>query len=168
MDCPYCSQPIEPTPQRGGKCPHCGEAFYVRSGQAMTWAGAKEHDKAKRRKYPHESRFCPNCGDITEAGDFYFKRINPCTTCGRYIDWPNNKVVEWDDVDPSQDWFNPYFLPPGQAKEFGGSCCIQITNESCGYYQPHKDGRDIIGEDEDDDDEDFPGDEWKKGVQRNG
>jgi len=158
MNCPYCSKPFESTPKRGGKCPHCAETFYVRGGEAYTWAGAKEYDKVKNRKYPHEVRFCPNCGDMTEAGDFYFKRINPCTTCRHYIDWPNNKVIQWDDVDRYAEWFNPRFQAPGISKYVAGSPLIEISEDGVGYHQP-------LIEDIENANKKDEGEEWKRGTE---
>jgi hypothetical protein len=33
--CPYCGTDLPREPQRGGKCPHCGERFQVRSKQSL-------------------------------------------------------------------------------------------------------------------------------------
>ncbi len=35
VKCPYCQRKLEKKPTRKSKCPHCGEAIYVRSGDLM-------------------------------------------------------------------------------------------------------------------------------------
>lgn len=111
--CPYCDHPITPRPKHGRPCPHCGEKFSVRAGELYTWAGARERDRAKRRGYELVSRFCPNCGDIMEAGEKYFKRITPCEKCRHYIDWHHGHVMKWSKVAKQPKWYNRnYPVPP--------------------------------------------------------
>ena len=33
--CPYCKNPLETTPKRKAKCPHCGKWIYVRKGEML-------------------------------------------------------------------------------------------------------------------------------------
>ncbi len=145
--CPYCSKPITPAPKRGRDCPHCGEKFLVRAGELYTWAGAQEYDRKKRYRYPVEVRFCPNCGELLEQYDFIFTKINPCPKCKHYIDWPSNTVVPWEKVNFFQPWYDPMYPPPGQKP--ATSCCIEISEDSVGYYDPEKEPPD-------------PADWWKK------
>lgn len=112
--CPYCETNLDPKPKRGKKCPHCGNQFYARNGELMTWGGAQEHDKAKRRGYETEVHFCPNCGDLKEGHISLFNTITPCWGCRRYIDWHHNTVVRWKRVSPDKDWFDPRLPRPGR------------------------------------------------------
>jgi len=47
--CPYCDHPINPTPTRKKKCPHCGQFVFVRSGKLLTEFGAHIHDEEMPR-----------------------------------------------------------------------------------------------------------------------
>lgn len=134
LSCPYCSTPVTPTPKRGRPCPHCGEKFYVRGGQLYTWAGAQEHDKAKRRRYRYLTFFCPNCGNLQEGPDITFYGVSPCYSCKHYINWEKGETIPWERVKPWKSWYDPYFPIPGTKP--GASCCIEIGPDKAGYFEP--------------------------------